>query len=126
MGAASSYAPVPPSPHSLQLSPCLPAFYAYASIFVREFRVRFIGAVAKPGAPEAALTVGLSTPGTSIVRSGGPQLTLFPYVMTPRQSDFFYYLSEDPCACAVGPGPFFGGGSIGAQACTHTRRGCGG
>ena len=76
----------------------MPAFYAYSNVFVREFRVRFIGAVAKPGTSDAALTVALSTPGTSVVRSNSRQLTLYPYVMQPRQSDFFYYFTEDPCA----------------------------
>jgi hypothetical protein len=82
-----------------QISACVPAFFAYTNVFVREFRVKFVGATARPGSERnAALTARISTPGTSVVRAAGNQLMLNSYVMQPRISSFFYYLNENPCA----------------------------
>ncbi len=65
----------------------------------------FAGARAKLNADDnARIAVKMSTPGTSVVRAGGPQLELTPYVMTPRISDFYYYLRNDPCALFLGGG----------------------
>lgn len=97
--------PLLPRRQPPQLSPCDPAFSTYARIFVTEFRVMFAGARAKLNADDnARIAVKMSTPGTSVVRAGGPQLELTPYVMTPRISDFYYYLRNDPCALFLGGG----------------------